>query len=229
MKTYLLFDIDGTLINTGGVGLRALKQVATECLGDPDLLDGCSFAGKTDRWIIHDLVRRSGTQDDPGRKVPELYTRYIELLGKNLKKAEKFFVYPQAADILQRLSLDSGLELALLTGNLEQGARLKLEYAGLWHYFQWGVFGEVSEERNDLSRKALKIITEKDGQLDPRRMVIIGDTVGDIRCGQAVGATTIAYSAGFQPPEKLLPANPDYITDDLSTVPAIIKQLQKNL
>jgi phosphoglycolate phosphatase-like HAD superfamily hydrolase len=229
MKLYLLFDIDGTLVNTGGVGLRALRQTAQECLGDSGLLDGCSFAGKTDRWIIHDLVRRSGIRTDSGRTALELYTRYIKLLGDNIAAAENFFVYPHAADILKRFSRDAGLELALLTGNLEQGARLKLEHADLWRYFTWGVFGEVSEDRNDLARKALDIITEKDRNHDPRRIVIIGDTVGDIRCGQAIGATTIAYSAGFHPPEQLIPAHPDYITDDLSTVPAIIEQLRTAL
>ena len=98
-----------------------------------------------------------------------------------------------------------------------------------WLYFRWGVYGEVSEDRNDLSRKALGIITERDGPIDPRRMVVIGDTVSDIRCGQAIGATTIAYSAGFEPAEKLLPANPDHITDDFRHLPAIIEQAARRL
>jgi phosphoglycolate phosphatase-like HAD superfamily hydrolase len=130
---------------------------------------------------------------------------------------------------LKQFSACSDLELALLTGNLEQGARLKLEHAALWHYFRWGVYGEVSEDRNDLSRKALDSITEKEGVIDPRRVVVIGDTVSDIRCGQAIGATTIAYSAGFVPAEKLLPANPDYITDDFRCLPEIVAQLRDKL
>ena len=120
MKLYLLFDIDGTLINTGGVGLRALKQAATECLGNPNLLDGCSFAGKTDRWIIHDLVRRAEMHNDSERKILEMYTHYIKLLEINLAKAENFFIYPHVAAILQLFSRTPGLELALLTGNFAQ-------------------------------------------------------------------------------------------------------------
>ncbi len=229
MKLYLLFDIDGTLINTGGIGLRAMKSAATECLGNKNLLEGCSFAGKTDRQIIHNLIRRSGIQTDTDQKALTLYTAYIKRLASNLATAENFFVYPYAAEILQRFSLDPDLELALLTGNLEQGARLKLEHAALWHYFHWGVYGDVSEDRNDLSRKALNIITEKSGPVDPRRIVVIGDTVNDIRCGQAIGATTLAYSAGFEPAEKLLPANPDHCTDDFRDIPAIIAQLHERL
>jgi len=226
MKTYLLFDIDGTLINTGGLGLLAMKNAVTECLGDARLLEGCSFAGKTDRSIIYGIIRRAGLKDNAAQKAGQIYKRYVELLKPALAKAENFFVYPHAADILQQLSHDPAVELALLTGNLEQSARLKLEHASLWHYFHWGVFGDVSEDRNDLAHKALGIITEKDKVTDPRRIIVIGDTVSDIRCGQAIGATTIAYSAGFQPAEKLLPANPDHLTDDFKDIPAIIEQLR---
>ncbi len=229
MKLYLLFDIDGTLINTGGAGLRAMKTAAAECLGDERLLEGCSFAGKTDRSIIRDLIRRADIQSDIEQKTLAMYACYIKLLGKYLAGAESFFVYPHVASLLQQLNCEPDLELALLTGNLEQGARLKLEHAALWHYFRWGVYGEVSEDRNDLSRKALEIITKKDGQIDPQRVVVIGDTVSDIRCGQAIGATTIAYSAGFEPAEKLRPINPDHLIDDFRHIPAIIAQLRERL
>ncbi len=229
MKLYLLFDIDGTLINTGGAGLRAMKNAAAKCLGDDNLLEGCSFAGKTDRQIIHGLIRRAGLQNDTDQKALSMYALYIKMLRENLTEAENFFVYPHAEKILQQFSGDPGLELALLTGNLEQGARLKLEHAALWNYFSWGVYGDVSEDRNDLSRKALDIIRKKDGTTDPRRIIIIGDTVNDIRCGQTIGATTIAYSAGFEPVEKLLPAKPDHCTDDFSDIPAIIAQLRERL
>jgi len=84
MKLFLLFDIDGTLINTGGAGLRAMKSATAECLGDGNLLEGCSFAGKTDRQIIHELIRRSGSQADSGQKARAMYANYIELLGKKV-------------------------------------------------------------------------------------------------------------------------------------------------
>ncbi len=229
MKLYLLFDIDGTLINTGGVGLSAMKIAVTENLGDGRLLEGCSFAGKTDRRIIYDLIRRAGIQTGTDDKARNIYARYVELLKPALAAADNFFVYPHAAAIVKQFSRDRTLELALLTGNLEQSARLKLEHAALWHYFRWGVYGDVSEDRNDLSRAALGSITAKDGPTDPRRIVIIGDTVSDIRCGQAIGATTIAYSAGFQPAEKLIPASPDYLTDDFRELPSIIAKLHDKL
>ncbi len=229
MKLYLLFDIDGTLVNTGGAGLRAMKTAMTECLGDGGLLEGCSFAGKTDRQIIHDLIRRSGVGPGLEGKARQISTRYIQLLGPSLEGADNFFVYPHIPEMLEQLSKTPGNEIALLTGNLERGARLKLEHAGLWHYFSWGVYGDISEDRSDLSREARRIITANNGPLDPRRIVIIGDTVSDIRCGQAIGATTIAYSAGFEPAEKLLPAGPDHLIDDFRNLPGIIAQLRENM
>jgi phosphoglycolate phosphatase-like HAD superfamily hydrolase len=229
MKLYLLFDIDGTLVNTGGAGLRAMQGAAVECLGDGKLLEGCSFAGKTDRSIIHDLIRRAGIQNGIAEKAGCMNERYIELLNPALAGAHNFLVYPHAREVLGQFSRDSSLELALLTGNLEQGARLKLEHAGLWDSFQWGIYGEVSENRNDLAHEALRSITAKDGPTDPRRIVIIGDTVSDIRCGQAIGATTVAYSAGFEPAEKLLTAGPDHLIDDYRHLPGIIAQLRDTL
>lgn len=229
MRLYLLFDIDGTLVNTGGAGLRAMKAAVTECLGDEGLLEGYSFAGKTDRQIIRDLIRRAGMQAEIEEKSRHICERYIELLGPSLAGAENFFVYPHIPELLEQLSALPDVELALLTGNLEPGARLKLERAGLWHFFRWGVYGDVSEDRNDLSRAALARITAKHGPIDVRRIVIIGDTVSDIRCGQAVGATTIAYSAGFQPTEVLLPAGPDHLTDDFRELPDILAHLRASL
>lgn len=229
MKLYLLFDIDGTLVNTGGAGLRAMQGAAVECLVDGSLLEGYSFAGKTDRSIIHDLIRRAGIQNGIADKARCMNERYIALLKPALAGAHNFLVYPHAREVLEQFSRDSNLELALLTGNLEQGARLKLEHAGLWHYFRWGVYGEVSEDRNDLAREALSSITAKNGPTDPRRIVIIGDTVSDIRCGQAIGATTVAYSAGFEPAEKLLPAGPDHLIDDFRHLPEIIARMNDKL
>jgi phosphoglycolate phosphatase-like HAD superfamily hydrolase len=229
MKVYLLFDIDGTLVNTGGAGLRAMKSAAMECLDNDRLLEGCSFAGKTDRHIIYDLIRRAGIRTDTDRVARVMYENYIRQLENNLAETENFFIYPHIAAALQRFSLEPDLELALLTGNLEQGARLKLEHADLWDYFGWGVYGDESENRNDLSRKALETIIEKNGPTDPRRIIIIGDTVSDIRCGQAIGATTIAFSAGFEPAEKLLPARPDHCIADFTYLPAIIAKLRDSL
>ncbi|MBM4311236.1 MAG: HAD family hydrolase [Deltaproteobacteria bacterium] len=226
MKLYLLFDIDGTLVNTGGAGLRAMQGAAVECLGDGNLLEGFSFAGKTDRSIIHDLIRRAGIQNGFDDKACCMNERYIALLKPALAGAHNFLVYPYVHEVLEQFSRDNSLEPALLTGNLEQGARLKLEHAGLWSYFQWGVYGEVSENRNDLAHEALRSITAKDGPVDPRCIIIIGDTVSDIRCGQAICATTVAYSAGFEPAEKLLPAGPDHLIDDFRHLPGIIARLR---
>lgn len=229
MKLYLLFDIDGTLINTGGAGLRAMKNATTACLGDEHLLEGCSFAGKTDRQIIQGLIRRAGITTGTEQKVLTMYACYIKLLKENLAGAKNFFVYPHAESTLRQFSHEPDLELALLTGNLEQGARLKLEHASLWNYFSWGVYGDVSENRNDLSRKALDRITAKNGPIDPRSIIIIGDTANDVRCGQAINATTIAYSAGFEPVEKLLRAQPDHCIDNFTDIPAIIAALRDSL
>ncbi len=214
LKNYLLFDIDGTLINTGGAGLRAMKSTVKSILGNENLLTGYSFAGKTDAQIMNDMIRRSGLDDKLEELSKLLSQTYIENLKTNLKNSDNFRTYPNVNALLDNYQKNETYELALLTGNFETGAKLKLEHAGLWKYFKWGIFGNLSEDRVHLAKNALEKITVKEKRVDTKKIFIIGDTTNDIRCGKAIGATTIAFTSGFEPEEKLRNCSPDFMVSD---------------
>ena len=215
-KKYLLFDIDGTLINTGGAGLKAMKSTVKSIFGNEELLKDYSFEGKTDSQIMNDMVRRSGLDDNPETLSKLLEQTYIEKLKTNLKNSGNFRTYPNVNELLENYQKKEDYELALLTGNFETGAKLKLEHAGLWKYFKWGVFGNLSEDRVHLAKDALKTITEKEEKVNTKNIFIIGDTTNDIRCGKAIDATTIAFTLGFEPEEKLRTLSPDFMVSDFS-------------
>ena len=213
---YLLFDIDGTLVNTGGAGLKAMKSTVENILGNEDLLIGYSFAGKTDAQIMNDMIRKSGL-DDKLESMSKLFEQtYIEKLKTNLKNSDNFRIYPNVNELLDYYQKNEGYELALLTGNFETGAKLKLEHAGLWKYFKWGVFGNLSEDRVHLAKDALETITEKEKKVNTKNIFIVGDTTNDIRCGKAINATTIAFTSGFEPEKKLRTCSPDFMVSDFS-------------
>jgi phosphoglycolate phosphatase-like HAD superfamily hydrolase len=216
LKKYLLFDIDGTLVNTGGAGLKAMKSTVKSILGNEELLKDYSFAGKTDSQIMNDMVRRSGLDDNPETLSKLLEQTYIEKLKTNLKNSGNFRTYPNVNELLDNYQNKEDYELALLTGNFETGAKLKLEHAGLWKYFKWGVFGNLSEDRVHLAKDALETITEKEKMVNTKNIFIIGDTTNDIRCGKAIDATTIAFTSGFEPEEKLRNCSPDFMVSDFS-------------
>jgi len=212
-KKYLLFDIDGTLINTGGAGLKAMKSAVADILGDIDLLKNYSFAGRTDSQIMNDMVRRSGKAEI----LSEAHEKaYLDKLSVNLENSDKFKIYPNVNKLLDTYQEKSGFELALLTGNFRAGAELKLEYAGLWKYFKWGAFGDISEDRVLLAQSALKKIAGKEMNIRTKDIFIIGDTTNDIRCGRAIDATTVAFTAGFEPEEKLSACDPDFLVSDFN-------------
>jgi phosphoglycolate phosphatase-like HAD superfamily hydrolase len=222
-KRYLLFDVDGTLINAGGAGKRAMVAAFKAILGGDDLTEGYSFAGKTDLQIMADIVRGAGiVPRKAAQTLKAIELAYINNLKGTLKEAKGFMVYPHIRELLEACQARPEFELALLTGNLARGAQLKLEHANLWHYFTWGVFGDLSEDRINLAREALSIITRTAGSLTSTDIMVIGDTTNDIRCGKSIGATTVVYFSGFEPLEKLQQANPDFLIHDFKDLYPIL-------
>lgn len=220
-KKFLLFDIDGTLIHAGGAGRRALTLALAEAGVAPQVLDRHSFAGKTDRQIILSALRASGFA---AAELPGLLARaiaaYLPQLAGNLRE-KPALPYPLACELLQACGRCEHLELALLTGNVPEGARLKLGSAGLWDFFAWGVFGDHAEDRSELAREARRRITSGNGRVDPRDIFIIGDTAADVACGRAIGAFTVAIVSDFEPREKLQAAGPDLLLDGFAPLFAL--------
>lgn len=212
-KKFLLFDIDGTLVHAGGAGRRALNAALGEVGVDERLVRNVSFAGRTDREIILSALRAAGLGGGglPGR-LDRVLTAYSAHLAAHLEAAPAR-AYPLARELLQACRLRPDLELALLTGNAPEGARLKLESAGLGGYFSWGVFGDFSEVRVDLAREALRRIGPDDGRVARRDVFVIGDTAADVACGRAIGAFTVAVVSDFEPREALLTSSPDLLIE----------------
>jgi phosphoglycolate phosphatase len=210
-KKFLLFDIDGTLVHAGGAGRRALDAALGRIGVREEIVREISFAGKTDRQIVLAALRDSGySAGEQPALLAHALDSYVVHLEANLRE-KPVQVYSLARELLQACRIRPDLELALLTGNVPQGARLKLESGGLWNYFSWGVFGDHSEDRSDLAREAFRILSRTKGYADPRDVFVIGDTVADIACGRAIGATTIALISDFEPEENLRAAGPDHL------------------
>src|SRR5207237_5209672 len=147
-KRLLLFDIDGTLVNTGGAGLESLKITVSNRFVAKDDLHDIEIAGKTDRAIIRDILRKY--QVDPKEEnIASFAHEYIDGLPLSLSRS-RGRVLPGIQQLLERLKPQSYIVLALLTANLQEGARLKLQHYGLWGLFEFGAFADAHHDRNQL-------------------------------------------------------------------------------
>jgi phosphoglycolate phosphatase-like HAD superfamily hydrolase len=220
----LLWDIDGTLINTGAAGQRALALATAQGFGGTGDLTGIEIAGRTDTGIAHQILARHGEPITP-ETVATFLDLYLELLVRELPRGHGR-VLPGVLELLQRCQSQPQTALGLLTGNLERGARLKLEHYKLWHFFKFGAFADDHHNRNELGSFAVARALEETGiQFSPGQIDVIGDTPHDIACGKAFGARTIAVATGSCPGEKLAACKPDFLFADFSKVEAVVQQL----
>jgi phosphoglycolate phosphatase len=223
-KRLLLFDIDGTLIHSGGAGVHALKSAFKERFGIADDLRGVEIAGMTDSGIVVSILKK---HDIPAtnENVSAFLDSYVHFLSLELPR-RKGKLLPGVLDLLADLKSRPHLVLALLTGNVSRGARLKLEHYGVWHFFEFGAFADDHQDRNRLGSFARARAQEKHRrEFSVSQIDVIGDTPRDIVCGKAIGARTIAVATGTWSREQLAEHQPDFLIDDLSDVKGIIHTL----
>jgi phosphoglycolate phosphatase-like HAD superfamily hydrolase len=225
MKKLILFDIDGTLVLTGGAGMLALNRVIAAELGVAGGLEGIPVAGRTDRAIIADVLARHDRHDLIDDRVLEGfcgdYYRYLEEeLARDLPGKR---VLPGVNALLETLAARPDVELALLTGNLEEGARLKLAHFDLWRYFPWGAFGGDTTDRNALFPVALARARERGLEPRPEDVFVIGDTPHDVACARSGGARAIAVATGPYPVEALAATGADLVLPDLSDARPVLE------
>lgn len=223
-KRLLLWDIDGTLLNTGRAGVHALINRVRERFGADDDLSDIEFAGRTDRAIIRDILAKygRGTTDDEIRAFAE---GYLVRLRNELPRRDGE-VLPGVRKLLLHLKSQPFIVLGLLTGNFERGARMKLEHYGLWDFFEFGAFADDHHDRNELGAFAHRRAQEKHGhEFDAADIDVIGDTGHDIACGKAFGARTVAVATGTWSRERLEQCRPDFLLDDLSDLQRVVQQL----
>jgi len=219
-----LFDIDGTLLRSGGAGEKALCAAVKKRFGfDEDLAD-ISLSGRTDGSIARALLAKHGLPETP-ENLSGLLDSYLEALREKLPQHQGTLC-PGIVELLDALILREDCVLALLTGNVERGAELKLTHYGVWHYFKFGAFSDDHHIRNELVPFARARAKERHGEeFPPERIYVLGDTPLDIECGRAFGAKTVAIATGYHPVEELAAHHPDLLFTDLSDTAAVIEKL----
>jgi phosphoglycolate phosphatase len=222
--TVLLFDIDGTLLSAGGAGRRALERAFARRCGTAAPLHDVRFNGMTDPGIVRAGLHRLDRPADP-RLVGTILDDYVALLAAELAAAAAFEVHPGVADLLDALAVREGVAVGLGTGNVRQGARLKLERAGLDGHFAFGGFGCDHEDRAELLRIGLARGAARLACPPPAcRAVVIGDTPLDVAAARAIGAASLAVATGGCPVEELRAAGASWAVTDL-TAPAVLAAL----
>ncbi|HVH55565.1 MAG TPA: HAD hydrolase-like protein [Vicinamibacterales bacterium] len=227
MRKLVLFDIDGTLVLTGGAGLRAMNRAIEDALGHADGLDGIPVAGRTDWAILADAVRRVGRTLD-GALLADLERRYVENLANEIQHPGRGRkgVMPGIPEILQELDRREDVVAGLLTGNFEAGARVKLGYFDLWRYFRFGAFGGDAADRNALVPFAVeRARTSGLPEIGDSDVLVVGDTPHDVLCAHAAGAVAIAVATGSSSVEELRATGAEHVFDDLSDTRAFLRLL----
>lgn len=211
----VLFDIDGTLVRTGGAGKAAMESALVTAFGVTELRDEVPYSGRTDVAIGRDLLRVHGI-DPSAANQQTLRDTYLGHLPGSLN-AKGGEVCPGVRELLAALAEKPGVVLGLLTGNVRAGARVKLGHFGLWEHFACGGFGDEHHDRDDVARSALASVREHlGGAVNPSEVWVIGDTPLDVSCARAIGANAVAVATGWHPADELALCAPDLFFDDLS-------------
>jgi phosphoglycolate phosphatase-like HAD superfamily hydrolase len=227
MRKLVLFDIDGTLVLTGGAGLRAMNRALEEVFGHATGLDGIPVAGRTDWAILADAVRRFGRRLD-GPMLADLQHRYVTRLAEEIVQpgAGRKGIMPGVREMLDRLDRRDDVLVGLLTGNFVEGARVKLDYFDLWRYFRFGAFGGDAADRNALVPVAVErargcgLPEIADGDV-----LVVGDTPHDVMCAHAAGATAVAVATGSSSIDELRATGARHVFTDLSDTSAVLQLL----
>ena len=214
-RKLLLWDIDGTILHTGKAGETALGRAMEKLHGVNRGLQGLEIAGRTDKWIVEQLLARDGKPNGPA-EVAHFLDVYVELLAEELPRRNGG-LHPGVLGILEEAHKRPELVQALLTGNIEKGARLKLTRYGVNHFFEFGAFADDSALRNELGPHAKRRAKEHHGEeFDPERIFVIGDTPHDIACARAIGAKAIAVATGAFTEKQLKECGADAVFTDLA-------------
>jgi phosphoglycolate phosphatase len=212
----VLFDIDGTLLRCGPQVRPLFAAALAEIYGTTGVLDGYSFAGKTDPRIVLDLMTAAGiSEPEVRRRLPAMRESYLERLEAGLD-GERMALLPGVTDLLERLVAEGEVTVGLLTGNWERGARIKLSRFGLERYFAFGAYGEDGVVRAELPPVALARAERHAGRrFAPEEVLIVGDTVEDVACARAHAVRCLGVATGWTSADHLRQAGAAWVADDL--------------
>lgn len=216
----VLFDIDNTLLNTGGAGGHAMNRAFAELFGIDDGFRKIEFSGRTDLFILENALKHGNIAGGPHEHMEAFVSAYTRLLPQSLAEREGH-VMPGFPELLDRLR-EAGARVGLATGNFSEGARLKLEFYELAGHFAGGGFGEVSRDRSDVVAAAIREVA--DGTA-PEDVIVVGDTPHDVSAALANGAIGVGVATGHHRAEELRGSGAHITFEDFSDFESAAEQL----
>jgi phosphoglycolate phosphatase-like HAD superfamily hydrolase len=218
-----LFDIDGTLLSSGGAGKAAMEAALATEFGVGRPIDQVQMSGRTDRAIARDEFRLHGIPD-----TAESFARFIGAYLWHLPRMlarRQGRVLPGVAQLLAALA-QAETVVGLLTGNVAQGAQLKLSHFGIVEHFRYGAFGDHFFTRDEVAHDALRQTRERLGSdFDAARIWVVGDTPLDVQCARAIGARAVAVATGVHTLSQLEAAEPDLLLADFTDAAPLFARL----
>ena len=216
-----LFDIDGTLLTSGGAGERALRLGFRDRFGIDDDLSSIEIAGRTDSGIVREMLAAHRLPATP-ENIAAFLDGYLHHLAQEIPRTPGRLL-PGILPLLDALQPRADIVLALLTGNLARGAEITLRHSGVWHYFEFGAFADDHHDRNQLGPFAQARARAQRGiEFPPERIFVLGDTPHDIACARAIGAKAIAIATGKFSQADLAAQTPDFLFEDLGDLDAVL-------
>jgi phosphoglycolate phosphatase-like HAD superfamily hydrolase len=218
----VLFDVDGTLIDTAGAGRRAIERAVSQVFGIdglPATTRAVEFAGRTDPVIIADVARAAGVPpSEYARRQADLERTFLAELQREMERDEpRRRVLPGVRDLLEHLAGTEAVWLGLVTGNVEAGARIKLAAFDLNRFFPDGGFSSDHPDRREIARIACAKLSARAGiAFAPVQVTVVGDTAHDVDCARANGYRSVAVDGGWVPRDSLARAGPDHLLDSLA-------------
>jgi phosphoglycolate phosphatase-like HAD superfamily hydrolase len=223
-RKLVLFDIDETLIYSDGAGRRAIGNALMNMFGVKTESIKVSMSGKTDQQILCEIMEAGGlSREHYEERIEEWFECYLNILKEEIVKADPYKIHEGVFELLNELEQHPDVSLGLLTGNIEKGARLKLEKFDLNKYFPIGAYGSDAFDRLDLphiARQRAEAYYKQ--EFLPTQIVIIGDSIHDVRCAQNYGAVSIAVSTGKTHRSELEALSPTFLFPSLKEVDRVL-------
>lgn len=226
--TLVLFDVDGTLVLTGGAGVRAMNRAFEELYNVANAFAGVPMAGRTDQAIVLDALARLGRAVD-GASLPAFRERYCALLAEEIERAAPGKrIMPGIRKALEALRQRADVSVGLLTGNFKDGARIKLAHFDLARYFAWGAYGDDAADRNALVPIALARAAERGVRpVSCDRVFVVGDTPADVACALSANVRAIAVATGPYDTRALAASGAHAVFADLSDTSAFLRVIHR--
>ena len=219
----VLFDIDGTLLASGGAGKAALEAALTQDFATP-IRAKIPYSGRTDRAIVRELFQVHEIEETAAN-LEKIFAGYLRRLPEYLR-LHQGSVLPGISRLLEILSQRNDVAIGLLTGNVRAGAEVKLGHFGLFENFAFGGFGDHHFDRDDVAREALIEVRRHIGDhVQSEQVWVIGDTPLDVRCARAIGARVAAVATGIHTLADLADTGADLLLPNLADPAPLLQRL----